>query len=487
MAEEEQLTTDRKALTINLDEALYGTFAEIGAGQEVARHFFRVGGAAGTIAKTISAYDMNFSDAIYGKTERYVSRQRLLSMLDHEYSLLIERLKEPRGKRTRFFVFADTVAARNYKGTNECHGWMGVRFQLEPEAPPHDVILHVRMKDRENFQQQQALGVVGVNLLYEAFYHSGDPDVFVRGLIDQLSIERIEVDMLEWRGPAFAHLDSRILSLKLVQYRLTHAVLLGPNREVLQPSEVLYKKPVLIQRGTFRPVTHVNIDMQNCALRQFLNEPGLQAKDPVVLMEISFRNLVSQGELRPDDFIDRADMLSALGYRVLISDYPEYYRLASYVRRYTKELLGITMGVNSLLQICDDQYYQDLEGGILEAFGRLFRYQTRLYVYPMSGGVLRRYVEGTHLQNLIRLPYDNEFVSVENAPVPEGMEHLYLHLVAASWIESLRGYNSELMGISSREVQARYLAGDPSWEQLVPEAAARVVKERTILRQAKGG
>ncbi len=482
MSDNEKVTTEYKALTINLDQSIYGTFAEIGAGQEVARQFFRVGGAAGTVAKSISAYDMTFSDAIYGKADRYVSRMRLLSMLDHEYALLHERLQSLRGERTRFFVFADTVAARSFKGTNECHGWMGVRFQLAPESVAHDILVHVRMKDRENVQQQQALGVFGVNLMFGAFYHAGDRDAFVRGLLDQLSIERIEVDMMEWRGPSFEGVDNRLTSMKLIQYQLTHAVMLGPNKEVLQPSEVLYKKPVLIQRGTFRPVTHVNIDMQSCALRQFKKESSLQGLEPIVLMELSFKNLIAKGELQPDDFIARADMLSALGYRVLISDYPEYFRLASYVRRYTSEMLGIVMGINSLLQIFDEKYYQDLEGGILESFGRLFRHQTKLYVYPMSGAVLRRYVQGTNLQTIIPTPTELEFISVENAPVPDSMEHLYLHLVAVGWIESLTGYNADMMGISSRDALDRFLANDPTWEQLVPEAAARVIKERRILR-----
>ena len=486
MADGEQLSPEHKALSINLDNSIYGVIAEIGAGQEVARHFFRAGGASGTIAKTISAYDMNLSDAFYGKVERYVSRERLLNMLDIEYAQLVERLRELRGQRTRFFVFGDTVAARSFRGANECHGWMGVRLQLKPEGPPHDIIMHVRMKDRELAQQQQALGVVGVNLLYEAYRHFEDIDTFVRGLLDHLSIDRMEIDMLEWRGPSFEHLDNRIISLKLVQYELTHAVMFGPDREVLQPSEVLHKKPVLIQRGTFRPVTHVNIDMQNCALRQFKIEPALRGKEPVALMEISFKNLLSQrGALQPDDFVARADMLSALGYRVLISDYPQYYRLASYIRRYTSEMLGIVMGINNMLQIFDEQYYQELEGGILESFGRLFRYCTKLYVYPMSGKVLLKYIQNTHLLELIRLPSEHEFISVENAPVPEGMEHLYLHLVAVGWIESLLGYNADLMSISSREAIERFLAGDSSWEQLVPEAAARIVKERMIMQRQR--
>src|ERR1700757_2431785 len=279
----ELLTTNRKALTINLDEPKYGTFAEIGAGQEVARHFFQAGGAAGTVAKSISAYDMKFSDAIYGKSARYVSRERLGLMLDHEYELLLERLKSLRGDRSEFFVFGNTVAARNFKGTNECHGWMGIRFQAEPNAPPSDIVMHVRMWDKENVLQQQALGVIGVNLIYGAFYYLTDQNKLIQSLADNLTLDRIEVDMINFSGPLFGHVDNRLMSLKLVEYGLTNAVLFSPKEEVLQPSEVLYKKAILVERGSFRPVTLVNADMMACALAQFLAEPELKGVDVVVL------------------------------------------------------------------------------------------------------------------------------------------------------------------------------------------------------------
>jgi hypothetical protein len=283
----ELLTTNRKALTINLDEPRYGTFAEIGAGQEVARQFFQAGGAAGTVAKSISAYDMKFSDAVYGKAARYVSRERLALMLDREYDLLIQRLKEIRGDRSAFFVFADTVAAKSFKGTNECHGWMGVRFQAEANASASDIILHVRMWDKENILQQQALGIIGVNLIYGAFYYISDQDRFIRSLADNLTVDRIEVDMINFAGPLFSEVDNRIMSLKLVECGLTNAVMFSPKGEVLQPSEVLYKKAILVERGSFRPVTLVSQDMLRCALTEFLLEPGVNAEDVVVLLVMS--------------------------------------------------------------------------------------------------------------------------------------------------------------------------------------------------------
>ena len=480
--ETEKLNTERKALLINLDKSFYGTFAEIGAGQEVARHFFRVGGAAGTIAKTMSAYDMKFSDEIYGKCDRYVSKGRLLSMLDHEYELLIQRLSSARGDSTRFFVFADTVSARNFRGTNECHGWMGVRFQLEANGPPHDILLHVRMTDKENWQQQQALGAFGVNLLFGAYSHSKDQEAFVRGLLDELSSERIEVDMLEWHGPMFRHLDNRLLSLKLVQNSLTNAVLFGPNREILQPSEVLYKRPVIVERGSFRPITNLNVDMMECAKRQFHNQFPASEKDTIVLVEITLNNLLATGSLAAVDFVARAETLSAVGYNVLISNYPEYYRLARYLRRYTTEPLGLVLGINSLLQMFQEKYYEHLEGGILESMGKLFQHKTKLYIYPMTTAVYRNYVATVQGYQDLPTAQDQGLISVSNVPMPQSLQLLYQHLVTLGYIEALEGYNPDFLEISSRDVLKKLFSGDTSWEQFVPAAAARVMKEIEILQ-----
>jgi hypothetical protein len=341
----ELLTTTQKALTINKDAPKYGTFAEIGAGQEVAREFFHAGGASGTIAKSISAYDMVFSDAIYGKAPRYVSRERLKLMLDHEYQLLIERLGATRGEGTTFFVFANTVATSTYKGTNEAHGWLGIRLQIEPQGEPSEIVLHVRMWDKEAALQQQALGIVGVNLIYGAFYYRADLRKLIESLRDSLAPDRIEVDMLRFAGRCFERVDNRLMSLHLVEFELTNAVMFGQQCDVLQPSEVLHKKAILVERGSFRPVTHVNVDMINCATAQFVQEPLVKGKDVIVLMEITMNNLLSGGELDAQDFLARVDLLADIGFTVLISNYSEYYRLTSYFRRYTKEMIGVAMGI----------------------------------------------------------------------------------------------------------------------------------------------
>jgi hypothetical protein len=479
------LTTNRKALIINLNDRQYGTFAEIGAGQEVARVFFQAGGASGTIAKSISAYDMAFSDAIYGKAPRYVSHERLTLMLDHEYELLIQRLAAQRGERTTFFVFADTVAARNFKGNNEAHGWMGIRFQTEPNSAPSEVILHVRMWDRENVLQQQALGIIGTNVVYGAFYYQKDPVQLIRSLLDNLGADRIEVDMLQLSGPAFAGVDNRLMSLQLVQLGLTNAVMFGTNGEVLQPSEVLYKKAILVERGSFRPVTHVNVDMINCATAQFVQEPLVKGKDVVVLMEITMNNLLAAGALDAQDFLSRVDLLGDIGFTVLISNYSEYYRLTSYFRRYTKEMIGVTLGINNLLEIFNEKYYENLEGGILESFGRLFRNAVKLYVYPMRQEAYDRYLATGQAATAPGSPAGHAFaasvmINAKNVQVSDNLRNLYAHLLENHYIDSLFGFNPDILNVFSRDVLRRIKESDPTWEKMVPEPVVAAIKRRGL-------
>src|SRR5437868_8255320 len=373
-----KLGTHQKALKVNLDPVRYGTFAEIGAGQEVARWFFKVGGAAGTISKSISAYDMAVSDAIYGRSKRYVSRDRLQSMLDYEHGLNLERLKSSRGDSTAFFTFADTVAARNFQGTNECHGWMGVKYQAHPRDEDSQIIIHVRMLDHENRLQQEALGIVGVNLLYAAFFLHHKPGWMLESLLDNLTTKRIEIDMIEFSGIEFRQVDNRVMSLCLVQLGLTGAAMFGPSGEVLQPSEILRKRPILVERGSFRPVTKVTIDMIRSAHERFAAEPEVASDQIVELMEITMRNLLATGTIDLSDFLARADLLAAAGKTVLISDYFEYYRLAAYLTRYTAEPIAVTMGAGSLQDLFQEHYYATLEGGILEAFGKLFTKDLRI-------------------------------------------------------------------------------------------------------------
>jgi hypothetical protein len=451
------ITPHEKAVQINLDKRFYGTFAEIGAGQEVARWFFRVGGAAGTLAKTISAYDMAFSDAIYGKGERYVSQPRLQNMLDYEFNLLIERLGEKRGAETSFFVFSDTVSGRNYLGTNECHGWMGIKFQLQPQAAPSEIIIHVNMLDKENLQQQEALGIIGVNLAYGAFYLHSEPQKLIASLLDGLSTLRIEVDMIKFIGPYFSNVDNRLMSLQLVEKGLSNAALIGAGGEVLQPSEVLHKKPILIERGSFRPVTYVNIDMLDGARQQFLCDVDVKREEIVELMEITMSNLLTTGAIDHRDFLARADTINAVGKMVLISNYAEYYKLAAYLQRYTKSRIGIVLGVPNLKELFDEKYYELLEGGILESFGRLFKNDLKLYVYPFLD------------------PAFPDLTTISNMDVPEHVTHLFKHLVQSGYIEQIEKVHREYLGIFSRAILTKIRAHDHTWEKMVPpEVAARI-------------
>jgi len=435
MQAEMDVGTNKKAFQINLDIKKYGTFAEIGAGQEVARRFFHVGGAAGTIAKTMSAYDMTFSDAIYGPTDRYVSRVRLQTM------------------------FADTVAARSFKQHNESHGWLGVRFQTQTRGEPSQIIIHVRLLDEVNVDQQEALGVIGVNLLYGAFYHQ-EPERLISSLQENLNPGRIQVDLIKFSGPAFAGVDNRLMSLQLVSQGLTDAIMFTADGETVQPAEVFYRKAILVERGSFRPVTYATNDMLDGARRVFLKESGCSEKDLSVLMEMTLENLLSEGQLNHADFLARVDILGALGRTVLVSRFGEYYRLAAYLSRYTNKMIGLVMGVPSLMEIFDEKYYLNLEGGILEALGRMFKGGLKLYVYPMMDEDSDKVITAT---------------KIEVAP---NLRSLFQYLIDNQFIAEIADYNPDYLRIYPPVALAKLQVGDRGWEQMVPPEVAQIIKER---------
>ena len=458
---DETIDTHSKALKINLDQRWYGTFAEIGAGQEVVRWFFRVGGAAGTIAKSLSAYDMKVSDAIYGHAERYVSRGRLQAMLDREFDLDVERLGRDRGDNTSFFAFADTVVARSHQGNNECHGWMGIKFQSRANDQPSQIVMHVRMLDEEASLQQEALGVVGVNLCYGAFFLSHVPEELIESLLDKLTVGRIEIDMFELSGIEFRNVDNRIMALKLVQLGLSGAAMFGSNREVLQPSDVLHNKAVLVERGSFRPTTLVNIDMVECALKKFKEDPAVADKPVLPLMELTMRNLLAGGkEVDRRDFLARAELLSACGMTVLISDYFEYYRLAAYLSGRTKERIGIVLGVPSVYELFEEKYYTQLPGGTLESFGRLFKNDLKIYVYPLQ-----------------RNPED-KLETIETLQVKPEVKLLYDYLVRRGSFVQLNNFNPKYLPIFSRDVLKRIANNDDSWSEMVSPQVAEIIRSR---------
>src|SRR6202047_3586020 len=465
-----QTDTRQKALRINLDPRWYGTVAEIGAGQEVVRWFFQVGGAAGTIAKSISAYDMAVSDAVYGKADRYVSSSRLQGMLDKEFQLNVDRLGDERGDGTSFFAFADTVVARSFRGSNERHGWMGGKFQAQPHDEPSQIVMHVRMLDVEAWLQQEALSIVGVNMLYGAFFENHGPERLIESLLDGLTTGRIEIDMIQFRGIEFRGVDNRLMALKLVQIGLSGVAMFGPDREVLQPSEVLRKKAVLVERGSFRPPTHVNVDMLASAHAKFEADPAVAGKQVLELTEITMRNLLAGGEqVDRRDFLARAELLAACGMTVLITDYFDYYRLAAYLGDRTSERIGIVMGVPSLIDLFDEKNHAQLPGGILESFGRLFKNDLKLYVYPVQPSP------------------DDELKTVNDIKVRSELQPLYDYLAGRGSFVHLDNYRPEFLPIFSRDVLRRLAAKDDSWESMVPHDVAELIKRRAFFGYVRPG
>lgn len=452
----------QKALAINLDTARYGTFAEIGAGQEVSRWFFRVGGAAGTIAKSISAYDMKISDVTYGQAAQYVSRDRLIGMLAHEHAECMDTLNEDRGDKTSFFAFADTAAAASYRGTRECHAWMGIRFQDSPGAEHSQIVLHVRMRDSENVQQQEALGIVGVNLIYGAFHHCDNPEALLASLLDALSLRRIEIDMIEFSGSAFSEVDNRVMSLRLVQNGFTPTALFDSNGAVLQPSEVFYKKPVMVQPGHFRPPTLLGAELQANALQRFRAEIDVAEASVVSVLGMSLDHLSVAGDIDVGDYLDRIDVLAAGDFTILVSADLKYFRLAEYIARYTSEPIRIALGVPSLTDIFNKDRFDDLDGGVLEAVGRLFKHQLKLFVYPMLDLA------------------SGELITAHNFKLGSSLDTLYRFLLEESRIEAIETFDRDLLSIRAEDVRHKLRTGDASWEDMVPPGVVQVIKTKKL-------
>lgn len=448
--------TLEKALELNLDPTIYGTFAEIGAGQETANWFFRASASAGTVAKSISAYDMGMSDAIYGKSGRYVSRERLVQMLDHEFRLLVERLSPQRPEGTRFFSFCNTVRARGYRDQGECHGWLGLRLQRKPGAPPSTLFVHVRLLDESNVEQMEALGIVGVNLIHAAFHEHPDLGEFVETLVAGLGPGRVEIDMLSFHGEGYEYFDNRMCALELVQRGLTEATMFTVEGEVAQAADVLYKRPILLLRGSFDPVTRLHLEMLDQARAVFGETLADGSRDRTLeLCEISMANLLRHGSVDPVDFIDRADALQALGKTVLVSRCPEFHRIAAYLNRSTHEPVGIILSIGLLNELFKPKWSENLAGGLLESFGRLFKNQVTLYVHPWRN---RR---------------NGELVTAENFRAPERERLIYRYLLETGRIRGIPYQDLELLHYTGRDIQRMIREGDPEWKDYVPEVAHR--------------
>lgn len=456
------LETEQKALEINLDDRVYGTFSEIGAGQEVARYFFQVGAAAGTIAKTMSAYDKVYSDKIYGAeaSGRYVCESRLYKMLDHEYDLMVSRLQNEK-PNTNFFVFADTVAAVNYTRTIKGDGWLGLRFQLHPDAKPNDIVLHARMLDKDNQLQQQAIGVLGVNLIYACYHYYDNPEILLESLMDNLK-DRIAIDMIHITGPDFQGLDNRWLSLMLIKHGLSTVAMFGPDKKNIHASEFLYKKSVLVVRGSYRPATLVNQDMIKTSWDQFKNADGVDPRKAVLLAEITLDNLCSTGELDEKDFLDRADILNALGQTVVISDCEAHQKLINYLSDYKIQKLGLVLGVRQLLELMNKKYIQNRDGRLLTAFGELFTRNVKMYVYPSMQ-------EGSE-----------ELMTCRNLPIPEGIKFLFQHLMDSGQVCDIENYQKDILHIFSKDVLEMIKRNETGWAEMVPDKVADLIKENYL-------
>ena len=460
---ENVLSTVDKALRINLNEHIYGTFAEIGAGQEVARHFFRAGGASGTIAKTMSAYDRGFSDAIYGaeQDKRYVTKSRLSKMLKHEINLLETRVDRKNNPEKMFFAFANTVATIDFAKKFKGHGWMGIRFQTDSQQEYSEIQMHVRFHLIDAKAQQEALGIMGVNLIYGAYYKHNKPRSLIKYLYDHIDPHAIEIDTINFSGPLFENVDNRLLSLDLVKNGMTQAVMFGPDGKNILPAAVLYKKNILAIRGSFRPVTKVNEDMYEKSYKMISNDSDFNLDKTISIFEITLSNLLSgQSDVNEQDFLDRAELLCSSGKTVMITNFQEYYKLSDYFSNYTTKKTVMTMGVDNLIKVFEDKYYSNLSGGILEAFGKLFKHNVEIYLYPLIKG--------------------EKLVDSSNLQVEDNMKNLYKYFKDNQKIRDIEDFNKSLLNIYSWEVLEEIKNNSPGWEQKLPEAISKLIKEKKL-------
>jgi hypothetical protein len=461
----ETLTIHRKALDINLDPTIFGSFAEIGGGQEVARTFFQAGGASGTIAKTISAYDKRYSDAIYSRhqhAKRYVSRERLEVMLEAEYDEVLSFLNETKTTGTRFFSFADTVSTLNFKKDNISHGWLGVRFQLKENAEPNCVIIHLRLHENDNLLQQNTLGMLGVNLIYACYYLWERPNSFLQSLLDNLSTDRVEITMVNMSGAELSYIDNRLLAVQLVKNEMTSAIMFDRHGQVQEPDDMLYKKNAIVFRGSFRPVTYVSVDMLKSSFSLFKKDEDYDKNNTIPICEITLNNLLSEGDFDEHDFLDRVDLLNEMGQNVMVSNFKEFYRLVPFLTQFRVIKLRIVIGIETFEKVLNEKYYTNLKGGLLEALGVLFPGNMKMYVYPSLD-------EKT----------DNLF-TLSDLTFPESTQHLFRHLVENRLILDIKNMNKNYLRIHSKEILNQIHHNGTGWESMVPVFIARRIKERKL-------
>lgn len=456
------LSTKEKALRINLDSSIYGTIAEIGGGQEVARNFFQAGGASGTIAKTISAYDKTFSDFTYNsKNSRYVSKERLKSMLDKEFSELEILLgnKEPRRKH---FAFANTVETLNFHKTNQGTGWLGITFQTEHNKKPNHIYIHIKLLENDCNLQQYTIGTIGINLIWAAFNYRDKPNTFLKSLLDNLDLDRVEIDFVRMKGPDLDFIDNRLLAVQLVKNNMTPAIMFDRNGMVQQPADMLYKKNVLAFRGSFRPITYVGMDMLRTAHSIFKTDKTYSKENTFCFCEITLKNLQQKGEFNEIDFLQRVDILNGMGQNVMVSNFEEFYKLSDYFNSLNINKLRIVVGILTFIKIFEKHYYTNLNGGILEAIGRLFKSNTKLYVYPALDNDKKSLLDSTNMN------------------LSNDMQHIYNFLVENRRIIDIKNHKKAWIEFFPHDVILKIKENDNAWEQMVPKYVSKQIKQKQL-------
>ena len=456
---------NNKALKINLDDTVFGTFAEIGGGQETSAMFFRVGGASGTVAKTICAYHKSFSDSLYNqgnKSGRYVSEGRLRKMLEKEYAELDLHLAKQDESSQRIFAFANTVETINFRKDNQGHGWVGIRFRLESSGNINDVILHVNLHEKESVQQQITLGILGVNLIYGVYHYASQPEVLLKSLMDNIPADSLEINMIRMEGPDFQHVDNRILSVQLVKNGMTPLAIFDRNGNTQQPGDMLYKKHVLLLRGSFRPITYAGFDMLKTGYSLMKKELQTDKNNSLVFCEMTLDNLLEKGSFNERDFLDRVDLLNGMGQNVMISRFREFYRLTDYLSNIKISNLRLIIGAETLLKLTEKKYYKDLKGGILEAFGRLFLNNVKMYVYPSI------------------IEEKNLLLTSENIPVRVSEKNLYKYILSNGQIMDITDYKMKFLYCSSHKVLDLLIKNDNNWETMVPVYISEHIRKNNL-------
>lgn len=458
------LTSKQKALRLNLDNKIFGTIAEIGAGQEVARNFFKAGGSSGTIAKTISAYDMSLSNTLYGEihSKRYVSEERLMKMLDVEFKDLLVSVKNTHSSDTCYFAFANTVSAINFQKTNESHGWLGIKFQTLPSCEPNEIVMHIKLYEKDNFLQQRTIGILGVNLIYAAYYFNDSPENFLISLGDNLSRDQLEIDMIRMSGPELNYIDNRLLSLQLVKNRITNVTVFDHKQNNRPPSDIFYKKNVMVLRGSFRPITSVAIDMLKTGFELFKKDSNCSIENTLLFCEISLDNLMKEGDFDEKDFLDRVDLINGLGIDVILSNLKQHHEFVSYFDKYKIYKQGIIIGAPTYRELFDEKYYDGLSGGILQGFGKLFKNNVKMYVYP----ALQEDAE--------------ELLTTANLKLESKVNNIHEYIVSTGKLIDIENYNKEKLHIFSNTVLKSIQEGNDEWEEMVPKFVANTIKAKKM-------